>query len=101
MANCAQDLLARPESYRTPSSLTTALKQLIEVEATERRVWSIHYQMRIARFPHHKDFATFDYKLSSVKQTEIQQLCTGQFTKDAHNLILVGGTGKTHIAITS
>ncbi len=97
MANCAQDLLAS----RTPPNLITALKQLIEAEVTERRVRSIEYQMRIARFPHHKDFATFDYGLSAVKQTEIQQLCTGQFTKDAHNLILVGGTGtgKTHIAI--
>jgi len=97
MAGCAQDLL----TARTPPNLITALKQLIEAEVTERRVRSIHYQMRIARFPHHKDFATFDYELSAVKQTEIQQLCTGQFTKDAHNLILVGGTGtgKTHIAI--
>ena len=97
MANCAQDLLIT----RTQLSLTTALKQLIEAEVLARRVRSIHYQMRIARFPHHKDFATFDYGLSAVKQGEIQQLCTGQFTKDAHNLILVGGTGtgKTHIAI--
>jgi len=97
MAGCAQDLL----TARTPPNLTTALKQLIEAEVTERRVRSIEYQMRIARFPHHKDFATFDYELSAVKQADIQQLCTGQFTKDAHNLILVGGTGtgKTHIAI--
>ena len=97
MAGCAHDLLAA----RTPLSLTTALKQLIEAETVERRVRSIQYQMRIARFPHHKDFATFDYGASAVKQTEIKQLCTGQFTQDAHNLILVGGTGtgKTHIAI--
>ncbi|PCJ44175.1 MAG: hypothetical protein COA81_02245 [Alphaproteobacteria bacterium] len=59
----------------------------------------IQYQTRIARFPHHKDFTTFDYELSAVKQTEIQQLCTVQFTKYAHNLILVGGTDKTHITI--
>ena len=57
--------------------------------------------MRVARFPHHKDFATFDYGISAVKKPEVEQLCTGQFTTDAHNLILVGGTGtgKTHIAI--
>ena len=97
MAGCAQDLL----TARTAPNLATALKQLIEAEVTERRVRSIEYQMRIARFPHHKDFATFDYGLSAVKQADIQQLCTGQFTKDAHNLILVGGTGtgKTHIGI--
>ncbi len=33
MAGCAQDLLARPESYRTPPSLTTALKQPIKEQA--------------------------------------------------------------------
>ena len=57
MAGCAHDLLAS----RTPPNLTTALKQLIEAETVERRVRSIEYQMRVARFPHHKDFATFDY----------------------------------------
>ncbi len=97
MAQTAHDLL----TARTPPSLTTALKQLIDAEIVERRVRSVQYQMRIARFPHHKDFATFDYATSSVKQSQIEQLCTGQFTQDAHNLILVGGTGtgKTHIAI--
>ena len=97
MAGCAHDLLAS----RTPPNLTTVLKQLIEAETVERRVRSIEYQMRVARFPHHKDFATFDYGISAVKKPEVEQLCTGQFTTDAHNLILVGGTGtgKTHIAI--
>ena len=97
MASCAHDLGAS----RTPPNLTTVLKQLIEAETVERRVRSIEYQMRVAKFPHHKDFATFDYSISAVKKLEIEQLCTGQFTTDAHNLILVGGTGtgKTHIAI--
>jgi len=88
MAQSAQDLLAA----RTPPNLVTALKQLVEAETVERRVRSIAYQMRIARFPHHKDFASFDYNASAVKKVEIEQLCSGQFTKDAHNLILVGGT---------
>jgi DNA replication protein DnaC len=57
--------------------------------------------MRIAKFPHHKDFATFDYGAAAVTQTQIEPFCSGQFTEEAHNLILVGGTGtgKTHIAI--
>lgn len=52
MAACAHDLL----SARKPPSLTTAIKQLIDAETVERRVRSIQYQMRIAKFPHHKDF---------------------------------------------
>jgi DNA replication protein DnaC len=57
--------------------------------------------MRIARFPHHKDFATFDYTASDVNPDQIEQFSTGQFIEEANNLILVGGTGtgKTHIAI--
>ena len=97
MAACAHDLL----SARKPPSLTTAVKQLIDAETVERRVRSIQYQMRIAKFPHHKDFATFDYSAAAVTQPQIEPFCTGQFTEEAHNLILVGGTGtgKTHIAI--
>ena len=97
MAACAHDLL----SARKPPSLTTAIKQLIDAETVERRVRSIQYQMRIAKFPHHKDFATFDYGAAAVTKAQIEPFCTGQFTEEAHNLILVGGTGtgKTHIAI--
>lgn len=56
--------------------------------------------MRLARFPHHKDFASFDYTATPVEQQAIQYLVTGEFTQKAQNLILVGGagTGKTHIA---
>ena len=97
MAACAHDLL----SARKSPSLTTAIKQLIDAETVERQVRSIEYQMRIAKFPHHKDFATFDYSAAAVTQARIDPFCSGQFTQDAHNLILVGGTGtgKTHIAI--
>ena len=97
MAQVAQDLMA----MRTPPSLTSTLKQLIEAETVDRKVRSIAHQMKVAKFPHHRDFATFNYGVSPVKLTQIEQLSTGQFTKDAHNLILVGGTGtgKTHIAI--
>ena len=48
--------------------------------------------MRIAKFPHHKDFATFDYGAAAITQAQIEPFCTGQFTEEANNLILVGGT---------
>src|SRR5690606_4686815 len=97
MAACAQDLL----SARKPPSLTTAIKQLIDAETVERRVRSLQYQMRIAKFPHHKDFATFDYSAAAITQTQIEPFCTGQFTEEAHNLTLVDGAGtvRPHTAI--
>lgn len=97
MAPVATELLASKQ----PPSLTSGLQQLIEAETVEREVRRIRYQMKVAKFPHHKDFATFDYSASAIDKTVTEPLSTGQFTEQAHNLILVGGTGtgKTHTAI--
>lgn len=97
MAQTAETLLAA----RKAPDFITALRQLIDAEIAERQVRSIHYQMRVARFPHHKDLANFDYSASPCDPQQLQDLSTGQFTETANNLILVGGTGtgKTHIAI--
>ncbi len=88
-------------SQKQVPSLLSALPKMIEAEQSEREVRRIRYQMTAAKFPHHKDFATFDYAASAVDKTTIEPLCTGQFAQEAHNLILVGGTGtgKTHTAI--
>jgi len=77
------------------------LQQLIEAEKIDREVRRTRYQMTAAKFPHHKDFAMFDYEASALDKTIIEPLCSGHFTESAHNLILVGGTGtgKTHTAI--
>ncbi len=96
MASAAKDLLAA----KTPTSLPEALRQLIQAERCERDIRAIHNRMRAARFPHHRDFASFEYNETPVEKAQINQLCTGRFIQDRHNLILVGGTGtgKTHIA---
>jgi DNA replication protein DnaC len=97
MAQAAQELLAARKS----PDLGTALRLLAEAERNERLVRSISYQMRMARFPHPKDFANFDYGASACERAQVEALCSGQFTQAAQNVILVGGTGtgKTHIAI--
>ena len=97
MALAATDILAAKNS----PDFATGLLQMIEAEVTAREVRSMRYQLKAAKFPHHKDFVTFDYSASALEKTEIEPLCSGQFTEQAHNLILVGGTGtgKTHTAI--
>jgi len=96
MAQAAKDLMAA----KIPVSLPEALRQLTQAERCDREVRAIQNRMRTARFPHHRDFVSFEYSKTSVKKSQIEQLCTGQFIQDRHNLILVGGTGtgKTHIA---
>ena len=97
MAQCATELLA----HKTPPAWQTALQRMIDAEKVERDVRGIHYQTRLARFPHHKDFATFDYATSAVEKHTLDAIIASEFTQQAHNLILIGGTGtgKTHIAI--
>ena len=97
MAQCATEFLAQ----KKPPAWKTALQQLIDAEKVERDIRSIRYQTRAARFSHHKDFATFDYAASAVGKDTLAPLISGEFTEQANNLVLVGGTGtgKTHIAI--
>lgn len=64
----------------------------------DRQARSLRYQMQVARFPIRRDLAHFDWAQSPVSQPQIEQLATSQFMAQAHNLILVGGTGKTHLA---
>ena len=57
MAQVTTELL----SQKQIPSLLSALPKMIEAEQVEREVRRIQYQMKAAKFPHHKDFATFDY----------------------------------------
>ena len=61
---------------------------------------AVQYRMKKARFPHHKDFASFDYTLSVVDPAILNTLSSGDFTRAAENVLFVGGTGtgKTHLA---
>jgi len=73
---------------------------LLDAEVADRRVRSIHYQMRAARFPHHRDLAGFDLSVAAVDEALVGQLATGEFTDAAVNVVFIGGTGtgKTHLS---
>jgi len=73
---------------------------LLEAEVTDRHVRSIRYQMGAAKFPVHRDLAGFDFALSKIDKSIIEQLCGCEFTDSATNVVFIGGTGtgKTHLA---
>jgi DNA replication protein DnaC len=76
------------------------LDRLIAAERQDRKARSLRYQLKVARFPTHRDLLQFDWTETPLSQARIAQLATGGFMEQAHNLILVGGTGtgKTHLA---
>lgn len=77
------------------------LQRLIEAERADRQARTLRYQMTAARFPIHRDLATFDVQESPVAEPHLRTLASAEFTRTAHNLIFVGGTGtgKSHLAI--
>jgi len=76
------------------------LERLITAELADRKARSLRYQLKVARFPTHRDLMNFDWAETPLQKARIEQLATGGFMEQAHNLILVGGTGtgKTHLA---
>ncbi len=76
------------------------LHQLIKAEGAHREVRSMAYQMRAARFPHHRDLAGFAFDQAQVDEALVRQLHEFKFIDSAHNVVFVGGpgTGKTHLA---
>lgn len=89
------------ERPRTPPSPEIWLQRLIQAEQVDRQTRSLKYQLRVAKFPMHRDFTAFDWKESRLEEAQVRQLATGAFMEAAHNLILVGGTGtgKSHVAV--
>lgn len=99
MATALSELQAeRPRHTPNPE---VWLKRLIEAEQVDRQTRSLKYQLRVAKFPLHRDFTGFDWRETALQEAQVQPLTTGAFMDSAHNLILVGGTGtgKTHCAI--
>jgi DNA replication protein DnaC len=76
------------------------LEQLLLAENADRQARSLTYQLKAAKFPHHRDLMSFEWEECVLDKTRIEQLAMANFMELAHNLIFVGGTGtgKTHLA---
>ncbi len=69
------------------------IEHLLQAEDVDRHMRSIAHQMKVARFPVHRDLAGFDFEVSSADKTLIQKLADLSFTQDAQNAVLIGGPG--------
>jgi len=76
------------------------IEHLLAAESADRGMRSVGNQMNAARFPVHRDLAGFDFSISPVDRSLVEQLAATAFTDAMHNVVLIGGpgTGKTHLA---
>ncbi len=100
MAQAWSELQAQAPQRKQALSPEVMMSQLIKAEVADRHLRSLKYQMKVARFPIHRDLVKFDWNETPLARQQIEQLATARFMDEAHNLILVGGTGtgKTHLA---
>jgi DNA replication protein DnaC len=76
------------------------IEHLLQAEEVNRHMRSIAHQTKVARFPVHRDLASFNFEASQVDRVLVHKLADLSFTQDAQNVVLIGGpgTGKTHLA---
>ena len=98
MASAWADLIAQGTS--STASSKWLIEHLLQQEHTDRAMRSVSHQMKMAKFPVHRDLAGFDFDASSADQHLIKELATLSFTETAQNAVFIGGpgTGKTHLA---
>jgi DNA replication protein DnaC len=82
-------------------SYSNFLLKLFEEESKQRLIRGREMVLKTAGFPVLKTMETFDYKSSSLNQTQLRQLSSLAFVDRKENILLLGpsGVGKTHLAI--
>ena len=79
MAAAWGELLA--EGPRQPMQPEAWLDRLIEAELADRKVRSLRYQLKSARFPVHRDLTGIDWAETPLLQAQVQRKrdfrCTG------------------------
>ena len=90
------------EARRQRQSHGDYLADLASLELAHRRQQRIGRLIGEARFPIMKTLDGFDWSAQpAIDREQILELATGQFVRQAANVVLLGGvgTGKTHLAI--
>jgi DNA replication protein DnaC len=72
---------------------------LLQAEIAEKQARSIKYQLTIAKLPLAKDIDDFTFAGTPINETLVRELATGTFLAQQRNAVLIGGTGKSHLAI--
>jgi len=68
MATALSELQAERPRHAPVRNL---LKRLIEAEQVDRQTRSLKYQLRVAKFPLHRDFTGFDWRETILQEAQV------------------------------
>ena len=72
---------------------------LLAVEIGEKRSRAIQCQMTVAKLPLSKELEKFAFDAAQVDETLVRSLASSNALDRQRNAVLIGGTGKTHLAV--
>ena len=80
-------------------SFSAMLLDLLNAEYQSRKIKAIQSRLKGAKFPDDRDIHDFSFDETPINQQQVAGLYEGNFINQARNVIFVGGTGKTHLAV--
>lgn len=88
------------DGIRRKRSTADILERLIRTELAQRRIRSIEYRIKAAKFAQHKTLADFVFEQSVADEGHIRLLMENDYIRNKRNIIFIGGpgTGKSHLA---
>ena len=72
MAEAWSELRAESPQRKQALSPEIALSQLIKAEIADRQMRSLKYQLKIAKFPIHRDLVEFDWNETPLAQEQVK-----------------------------
>ncbi|QNT59548.1 istB-like ATP binding family protein [Neisseria musculi] len=79
------------DGIRRKRSTADILERLIRTEPTQRRIRSIEYRIKAAKFAQHQTLADFLFEQSVADESHIRLLMENDYIRHKRNIILSGG----------
>ena len=87
MAETWAEVKAEEPQRQQALSAEQVMRQLIDAEITDRQTRSLNDQLKVAKFPIHRDLVNFSWDETPLSRLQIEQLSTAKFMDESYSQI--------------